>query len=165
MLTAMRDSTAEAWVWGGVYILLGVLIPFFYVVWLVKQGHITTIDVRVRKQRVQPLLMTASCAGLAWVALVLGAAPKMMTVLAGALWFEAVVILAITLRWKISVHAATAAGAATMAWALLGTPLPFLGVSLVVWSRVRLQRHTLSQTVTGLLLGFAIFFSAVTLMP
>ncbi len=152
--------------WGSIYVFLGVLIPFLYVVWLVKRGHITDIDVQFRKQRAQPLLVTVTCSGLAWLVLALGVAPTAMTILAGALWFEVVVIFAITLRWKISVHAATAAGATTMAWALLGTPLPLLlAVPLVAWSRVRLRRHTLLQTVVGALLGFAVFFAAAMLMP
>jgi membrane-associated phospholipid phosphatase len=139
--------------------------PFLYVAWLVKRGDITDIDVRLRKQRAQPLLVTITCTGFAWLVLALGVAPRVMTVMAGALWFQVVAIFIITLRWKISVHAATAAGATTMAWALLGTPLPFLvTVPLVAWSRVRLRRHTLLQTVAGALLGFTVFFAAAALV-
>ena len=165
-LIALKLSSARAWMWGSVYLLLGVMMPFLYVVWLVKRGNVTDIDVRLRKQRFQPLLVTITCTGLAWLVLALGVAPATMTVVVGALWFQAVAVFAITLRWKISVHAATAAGATTMAWVLLGTPLPLvLIVPLVAWSRVRLRRHTLPQTVAGAVLGFVIFSAAATLMP
>lgn len=165
-LTALKLSSARAWIWGGVYVVLGVLMPFLFVVWLVKRGDITDIDVQLRKQRIQPLLATIVCNGLAWLVLALAVAPATMTVVAGALWFQAVVVLAITLRWKISVHVATAAGVTTMAWALLGTPLPLvLTVPLVAWSRVRLRRHTVLQTVAGAFLGFVIFSTAATLIP
>lgn len=165
-LTAFKLSSARAWMWAGVYLLLGVLTPFLYVVWLVKRGDVTDIDVRLRKQRVQPLLVTITCTGLAWLVLTLGLAPSAMIVVAGALWFQAVAVFAITLRWKISVHVATAAGATAMAWAHLGTPLPLaLVVPLVAWSRVRLRRHTLPQTVAGALLGFVIFAAAATWLP
>jgi membrane-associated phospholipid phosphatase len=166
LLTAMKLSSPGAWLWGGVYALLAVLIPLLYVVWLVKRGDITDIDVQLRKQRFQPLLVTMTCTGLAWLVLALGVAPTTMTIVAGALWFQVVAIFAITLRWKVSVHTATAAGATTMVWALLGTPLPLmLAVPLIAWSRVRLRRHTLPQTVVGALLGFVIFCAATLLMP
>lgn len=32
MLTAAKISGQTAWIWGGVYVLIGVLIPFLYVV-------------------------------------------------------------------------------------------------------------------------------------
>jgi membrane-associated phospholipid phosphatase len=166
VLIALDLSSSWAWMWGGIYALLGVLVPFLSVVWLVKRGRITTIDVRLREQRVQPLLITITCTGLAWLVLTWGVAPTAMTIMTGALWFQAVTVFAVTLRWKISVHAATAASATTMAWVLLGTPLPFLlTVSLVGWSRVRLRRHTLPQTVAGALLGFIAFFVAAMVLP
>lgn len=165
-LTALKLSSARAWMWGGVYVLLGVLIPLLYVVWLVREGRVTDIDVQLRKQRAQPLLVTITCTGLAWLVLALGLAPSPMTILAGALWLQAVAIFAITLRWKISVHAAMAAGAMTMVWMFLGTALPMLlTVPLVAWSRVRLRRHTTAQTIVGALLGFVIFFPVAMLMP
>lgn len=165
-LTAVERSGPHAWIWVIVYLLLGVLSPFSYVVWLVKRGYVTDVDVQLRKQRAQPLLITILCTGVAWLVLALAGAPTEMTLVAGAIWFQVVVIFAITLRWKISVHSATAAGAATMVWALLGTPVPLLlVVPLVAWSRVRLRRHTVVQTVAGALLGFAVFLTAMALMP
>jgi len=165
-LTALKLATPGAWVWGGVYALLGVLLPFLYVVWLVKRGDVTDIDVRLRKQRAQPLLVTIVCNGLAWLVLTFGAAPPTMTIVAGATLLQVMAVFAVTLRWKISMHVATAAGATTMVWALFGTPLPFVfTVPLVAWSRVRLRRHSLSQTVAGALLGFFVFLAAAALLP
>jgi membrane-associated phospholipid phosphatase len=62
------------------------------------------------------------------------------------------------------VHTSAAAGAATVVWILLGTPLSLLIVPLIAWSRVRLRRHTLLQTVVGALLGFSVFLIALSLM-
>jgi membrane-associated phospholipid phosphatase len=83
--------------------------------------------------------------------------------LAGVLWFQMFVIYIITLYWKISVHCATAAGVTTVIWMLLGTSLPLLlVVPVLAWSRVRLRRHTLCQTIAGSVLGVAIFFAAIS---
>jgi membrane-associated phospholipid phosphatase len=152
-------------VWGGIYLVLAIMMPLLYLAWLVKRGRITDLDVRLREQRRRPLLVTIVCTGFAWLVLALGLASSIMTAVAVAVWVQVLLMLAVTLRWKISVHAAVAASATTVAWAFLGTPLPLLlGVPLVAWSRLGLRRHTLLQTVAGGLLGFVVFFAATSLL-
>jgi membrane-associated phospholipid phosphatase len=151
--------------WAGMYVSLAILTPLLYLFWLVRHGRVTDLDVQLREQRMRPLLFTIACNGAAWVLLILGAAPSLMVVLAGVLWVQMSAIFAITLFWKISVHCAAAAVAATLIWSLTGTPLPLLiGVPIVAWSRVRLRRHTVPQTVGGALLGIAIFMAGLCLV-
>jgi membrane-associated phospholipid phosphatase len=156
-MTAGALATPRAWLWAGIYIVLAILSPLLFLVWLVKRGDVTDLDVQLRVQRSRPLLFTMACGGLAWLALVAGAAPGRMIVLAGGITLQTVLLLGITLRWKISVHTATAAGVAVLACHLLQTPLPLLGVPLIAWSRVHLKRHTTAQTIGGGLLGATIF--------
>jgi len=164
-LTASTLPAPAAWMWASVYVFIAVLTPLLYLVWLVRRGKVADIDAQRREQRIHPLLVTVACLGAAWLLLALGAAPSALTVLAASLWLQIMAILAITLRWKISVHASAAAGAAMVAWALLGTPwLLLIGAPLVAWSRVRLRRHTPLQTIAGALLGWAIFWMAASLM-
>lgn len=166
ILTAFKVAGSEAWIWAAIYVSLGILIPFLYVVWSVTRGQITDIHIRLREERRQPLLVTLVCAGIGWLVLALGPAPAAMTTVAAALWLQVVVIFLVTLRWKISVHTVAAAGGATLAWTFLGTVLPFLlVVPLIAWSRVRLRRHTLPQTLAGVLLGSTVFFVATSLAP
>lgn len=166
MLMAFKIAGSEAWIWGAVYVVLGVLLPFLHVVWSVMRGQITDIHIRLREQRRRPLLVTLICAAVAWLVLVLGAAPAGMTTVAATLWLQVLLIFLVTLRWKISVHTAAAAGGATLIWTLLGTALPFLlVVPLIAWSRVRLRHHTLPQTLSGALLGSIVFFVATSLAP
>jgi membrane-associated phospholipid phosphatase len=135
-----------------------------YILWQVHQGQLSDLDIQLRKQRARPLLLSIACSGLAWLIMALSAAPVELAILAGALWLQMVVVMGITLRWKISMHSTAAAGAATVIWSLVGTPLPLLiGVPLIAWSRVRLHRHTLSQTVAGAALGFGVVFAALWL--
>jgi membrane-associated phospholipid phosphatase len=165
-LTASWVSAPGAWTWAVIYLLLAVLLPFLHVVWLVRRGQVTDLHLRVREQRIQPLLVTIASAGLGWLVLALAPAPAALTTIAAALWLQTAAILTITLRWKISVHTAAAAGATTIAWVLLGTALPFLlTVPLIAWSRIRLGRHTLLQTLVGALLGFIVFSMAASLLP
>jgi membrane-associated phospholipid phosphatase len=163
---ALVASTIEssAWMWTGGYALITVVVPLFYLVWLKQRGLITDLDVQVREQRTRPMILTLACGGVAWLVLFLGGAPAPMALLAGALWLQMLVICIITLHWKISVHCATAAGVATVLWMFLGASLPLLlGVPLIAWSRVRLRRHTLAQTIAGSVLGTAVFYTAIAL--
>ena len=164
MVTASQAADAKTLLWAAVQIALSVLAPFLHVAWLVQRGEITDIDVQLRKQRMGPLLVTVACTGLAWAGLWIGGAPATMVWLAGGMWFQGLLILGITSRWKICVHAAAAAAATTWISLLVDTPLPvLLTVPLVSWSRVRLKRHTVAQTLVGAALGFITFFTLWTL--
>ena len=161
-LTAARLASPGVWQWAASYVSLAVVAPMVYILWQVRQGRLSDLDVQLREQRARPLVLSVVCGGLAWLLLALGPAPTKMVVLAGGLWLQLVIVLGVTLRWKISMHSAAAASAATVAWSLLGTPLPLLiGVPLIAWSRVRLQRHTFGQTAAGALLGFSVFAAAL----
>jgi membrane-associated phospholipid phosphatase len=160
-LVAALVSTPRAWAWAGIYVCLAVVIPLLYLFWLLHRGLITDLDTQLREQRIGPLVFTIACTGWGWLVLLFGSAPSLMIVLAGALWLQMVIVLCITLRWKISMHCAAAGAAAAVMWALVGTPFPLLiGVPLIAWSRVRLRRHTVAQTIAGALLGFVVFMAA-----
>jgi membrane-associated phospholipid phosphatase len=60
-------------------------------------------------------------------------------------------------KWKISAHTATYT-AASMALTLLNMYFVvfFLLLLIVVWSRLKLKRHTIWQIIAGLILGLAI---------
>lgn len=163
-LTASTIATLRAWVWASVYVLLAIYAPLVNVFLLVRRGRVTDIDVCLREQRIRPLLFAIACSLVAWVGLMLGSAPRELLIIAGAVSLQMAIVLAITLRWKISMHCAAAAGAATVLWSLMGTPLPMVGVPIIAWSRVKLRRHTIGQTVAGSLLGLSVFLPVLKLV-
>jgi membrane-associated phospholipid phosphatase len=161
-LTAAVLASPGVWLWAMTYVSVAVMIPMVYILWQVRQGRLSDLDIQLRRQRARPLLLSIVCSGLAWLIMALSAAPLELAILAGALCLQMVIVMGITLRWKISMHSTAAAGAAAVVWSLVGTPLPLLiGVPLIAWSRVRLRRHTLSQTVAGAALGFAVVSAAL----
>jgi membrane-associated phospholipid phosphatase len=158
LLIASALSGGRAWAWAGIYVFLAVLVPLLHLAWLLHRGLVTDLDVQLREQRIRPLLFTVVCAGLAWAVLKLGVAPRQLVDVASALSLMMMIILSITLWWKISVHCAAVAMTAAVAWSLFGVVLPLLiGAPLMAWARVRLRRHTVAQTIAGLLLGLTIF--------
>jgi membrane-associated phospholipid phosphatase len=138
------------------YALLTVLLPAAYIVYLFKRGLVTDLHMRRRSERIRPTAFHIVCLLLVTIALLLAPdAPRMLRFLALLQTLQALLFLAITLSWKISAHAGTAALVATLTLLLYGPtlwPILFL-VPLIAWSRVRLGRHTVAQTVAGAVLG------------
>jgi membrane-associated phospholipid phosphatase len=64
----------------------------------------------------------------------------------------------ITRWWKISVHAAIAAGAATVLLVVFGPALLAVWplVAVIAWSRVQVGDHTTAQVLAGVALGVVV---------
>jgi len=166
MAYAAAVATEEAAVvsmWAAAYLALAILVPFLYLVYLVRCGEVTDLDVQRREQRPRPLLVAIATTGVAWLVLQFGGAPLPLRVLAGGAWSALVLLAAITLRWKISIHCAAAAGLAVLLWGTfnISPALPGAGVAAIAWSRWRLQRHTWAQTAAGIALGSAVYWVAL----
>lgn len=162
LLCAYADGASSAWAWASLSMALAVLLPAVYVLWLVRRGRVSDFDLFHRRQRLGPFVVTIMSTSAAWYLLQRGQAPLPLRLLTGAGCIQALLLLIITLRWKISVHSAAAAGLVVIAWLLFATAaLPFvLLLPLVAWSRLRLGRHTLPQTLAGTALGSAVFGAA-----
>ncbi len=147
-----------AWMWGAIYVAIGIVVPLAYLLYLVRRRRVTDVNVFLRAQRVRPLQVTLAAGMVAWLVLLLGGAPGLLVLVTGALEVIGVLNYLVTLRWKISMHTTIAAAATTFAWTMTGLAFPLLGVPLMAWSRVRLGRHTAAQTAAGGAAGFLVFF-------
>ncbi len=167
ILLSMTLTLPGIWLWSGLYVTLGMFIPLGYVIWLLSQGKVTDLDLQLREQRTGPFRVALSGLVLALVLMVLGRAPYPLLLLTGASLVQAVAVYCITLRWKISVHTSTAAGMTILMLSVVGLSAAPLAVTvpIIAWSRVKLRRHTLGQTVAGVALGSAIFMIVLLLLP
>lgn len=148
--------------WIALYLGLVVLLPAIYVAHLVARGEVSDFDLSRRSQRTRPFLATILAMALALVLLALGAAPAILQAVALAGLILCSVMLLVTLRWKISLHACCAASSAVLigaaaalglgAFALLWLAL----VPITAWSRVLLGRHDRAQVLAGAALGTAV---------
>ena len=152
-------NTRFAWSLVSFEIGFAILLPVLFISWLLRRGKISDFDVYLRRQRFWPYLFTVFCSlatlGLFWVL----NAPSLLLALAAAALAQIVAMFAINFFWKISAHAAGAAGFATLLFYIVGAAAfpVFLLIPLMIWSRLRLRRHTLGQTLAGALLGVLIF--------
>lgn len=147
------------------YLVVGVLLPVVYVLWLLKSGRITDFHLSDRRQRRGPFIasLIGGAAGLGLMAYL--GAPASFLAPISTLLAEILLLFLITLLWQVSVHTATTAGLVTFAclafgpaaacWALL--------VPLVAWARIFLRKHTLAQTVAGACLGSSCFLALYAL--
>jgi membrane-associated phospholipid phosphatase len=164
VLVGFLLSTATAWLWVLCYGLLTVAVPSLYVLVLYQRGMVSDIHLRIRTERIRPIFVTLAAAVTVWILLAAGDGPALLIALAGANAAQTVLFFAITLRWKISAHTASAATLAVLAaWGLVSiAAIPIvLSVPLIAWSRVRLEDHTPAQTVVGAVLGSLIFTIAL----
>lgn len=147
---------------------LTLLLPLGFILWLLQRGQVSDYNLTRREERFLPMLVSMTTALFGWLYLNQVEAPALLLALAATNLAQSVVYFFITLRWKVSIHSAVAAGLAVLGCAIAGETvwLLVLSVPLIAWSRVVLRRHTLAQTVVGaaigsLFLAFALLFYGV----
>jgi membrane-associated phospholipid phosphatase len=132
--------------------------PLIYIIIGVRLGKLSDIDVSRRTQRFGPFLFGIVSATIGFIVLSLTHGPRnLQTVMIIAI-FSGIIMMVITSWWKISMHASSLGGVATMLTVLYGAvmmPL-FLLLVLVSWSRVALRRHTVPQVIAGSLVGIVL---------
>ena len=132
--------------------------PTIYILVGVRIGKFTDADVSMRSQRTGPFLFGIASAALGLVTLFFTHGPKNLQTLLLITIVSGVVMMIVTLWWKISIHASSLAAAATLLTALYGNAiLPvFVLLIAVCWARGVLRRHTLGQVGAGSLVSIAL---------
>ena len=159
-------TTAEALLWTLVAIFLGSLVPLLYILLQVRRGRLTDRHVRVREQRLRPLLVATMSLLALLAVLVIGGAPRELVALVSALVLGLVIGTLVTLFWKISGHVGVVAGAVVVLALDVGPALLGLAplVLLVGWARVEVGDHTPAQALGGAGLGAVVAGVMFTLL-
>jgi membrane-associated phospholipid phosphatase len=163
VIAAAATRSTAAWPWAGAALTLGILAPIGYLLWLYERGLVSDLDVQRRAERPRPLAFTLTALAFSATALWLGSAPALLRGLSVAHLTQTTLVLAITLRWKISMHGAAIAACAALLLYLAGPQAApaLVAVPLVAWSRIRLRRHTPGQTVAGAALGGLVMWNVL----
>ena len=156
LLAAMRSgATPSTFLSVGGFLITGCVLPTVLTLVLVRRGHASAIDLRERGERLLPATVTAvGCAGAAWVLWRAGAPPGVCQ-LALAVSMQMALLAALTLRWKVSYHTASATalllvGRSVSPDGLLSFGLLLLAIG-IAWARVYQRRHTPAQVIVGAL--------------
>jgi hypothetical protein len=151
-------SGRDLLVWGGTALLFCAVVPVAVLIHGVRRGTLSDRHIGDRTQRARPLLLglTSVAAGLALLAAL--RAPAVLLAMIVVMFVLGAVCTVVNHWWKLSIHAACAAGSTTLLVLLFG-PVLHLGwllVAAVAWSRVEVRDHTWPQVVAGTLTGIPI---------
>jgi hypothetical protein len=136
--------------------LLAAAVVAGYVFLMRRRKRVGDFWISARAERLIPALVLLAAFVALLAALSLLDAPRDLFLLTLSMGLASAAVAAITLLWKASAHCAVA-GHAAAAGLLLGPPglIFLLALPLVVWSRVTLTAHTLSQALAGTAVGVA----------
>ncbi|MFI9837137.1 hypothetical protein ACIHFD_08895 [Nonomuraea sp. NPDC051941] len=125
----------------------------------VRTGRLDSHHIVDRARRTGPLVAAVAAVLVALALLVVMGAPTLLVATVTAMLVALAVTVPVTLRWKISFHAAVSAGTVVVfAHVLPAWPAAIAGaavVALVCWARVRLTHHTWPQVIVGAVVGMA----------
>ena len=160
-------DVAAALGWGLLIALTSSILPMGVVVWGARTGRWDGHHVRNRAGRLVPFLALIAMSLVGLGLLVALRAPWLLVALDVSMITALLVTGGITTRWKISMHAAVAAGAVAALVVLHGAEswLLLVLVIAICWSRVRLGDHTTAQVTAGAVTGLVFggpFFAALT---
>ncbi|WP_436499390.1 hypothetical protein [Actinokineospora sp. HUAS TT18] len=152
---ATDGHLGQTLLWGVVVALFSSVLPMLFIVRGARQGRWDGHHVRDREHRFLPLAVGLASTGVGLAILVIGGAPRAVIGLTVAMVATLAACIAVTTRWKVSLHAAVAAGAVVMIALMYGPWMLLLlaAVAWVCWSRVVLGDHTVPQVIVGALLG------------
>lgn len=141
-------------------------LPYAVMIWLARSGKVTDRFVRERRHRTPVLTATLVVFVLGAVAAMLLGAPARLMLVIGVAIAALVIVTAITLVWKISIHATLASFFAALQVYLFGWwgLLAFVLLAAVLWSRRVLRAHTNAQLAAGAALGLLLLLSYVWLV-
>lgn len=141
--------------WGLLGACFAAVLPVLFIRFGVRRGAWADRHLGVRQQRLVVMFFIAGSVLTGTLLMSVLGAPAAMVALIAAMVSTLVVLMALTVVWKVSVHAAVSSGSVLVLtlvygpWSLLGYPV----VALVGWSRVTLRDHTWAQAVAGTALG------------
>ena len=131
------------------------LLPLAIILFWAKKLN-TDRDISNRSDRYMPLIVGIVSYFIGFLICIFLNLDNFLTLLLLCYSVNTGVVLLFTTQWKISVHTTGLSGPVAALILLLGPVGSLLGIlyPMVIWSRVLLKKHTLSQAICGGVQGF-----------
>jgi membrane-associated phospholipid phosphatase len=156
------------------------LVPLGIIYTFRSMKFIQNFDISERKERIKPFIVIIGSyvAGLI-IFFLLHPQPNYLPVYFTSCYIiNAIVGSAITTRWKISIHSAGIASFSAIIIYLFETNLmaqnfifdhvlvwsSLIIIPIIMWGRIKLHLHTISQTIAGAVIGFIITYLELKIM-
>jgi membrane-associated phospholipid phosphatase len=135
--------------------IFGCVLPLIMVLGLLKLDIIKDFYAYDKETRSIPFLWTTFFYLLGVISLILVSSPPAVTALMTCYFVNGIILMLITFKWKISIHASGIISPFTaLVYLLGGVMLPLLLVVIpVAWARVELKAHTKMQVTVGAILS------------
>jgi membrane-associated phospholipid phosphatase len=155
---ASSPTPAMAVLWGGIAALFASVLPYAVILRGVRRGRLSNTNLSLRQERIRIGVVALASILLALAVLAALDAPAEMVALLASIAAGVACGWVITLWWQISVHAAIAAGAATVLLLVFGAALlaAWPLVVVITWARVQVGDHTPAQVLAGVALGIVV---------
>lgn len=141
--------------WTILYVLLSVISPCIYILYLKRKGSVGDFHITIMEERFKPLFLILLNTIFVFIILYLLNAPELLLVVVLTAIVQLGLFTLTTRRWKISGHCAAISSLSTLGLILFSThAMPIIAlVPAVAWSRVKLNCHTIYQSIAGIVLG------------
>jgi membrane-associated phospholipid phosphatase len=155
LMVAIYAGTSVIWRSISIFLLIGIGLPTSYVFWLVKKKIVSDFHIPIRSQRIRPMVFMLVTTLITLFLLIELHTPRFVMILSLVAFGQLIIIFMITLKWKISGHAAAVSTFSALCWLFYGSlaGFVFILIPIVIWARLRLKRHTPLQTLGGTVLG------------
>jgi hypothetical protein len=153
--------------WWAIAAFFASLLPLGFLIQALRRGNVSDWYVTRANERLVPFSVAAVSFGAAAVLMIVLSAPVELLAVTLAGMAGLFVAIALTPKWKLSMHTGSISGAVVVLamtfgpWALLSIPV----IPLVGWARTRVAHHTFGQVVVGGVIGAivaTVVFLAVT---
>ena len=136
------------------------LLPMAVIFYMFRRGQLGDMYAYERQTRFRPFMGAIACYLLGLITLLAASAPLLVLALMAGYMVNTIIMMLITLRWKISIHASGIAGPATFLVYAFGLQFWWMWLLIlpVGWARLKLRAHTPSQVVVGFFLTVALTY-------
>ncbi len=151
------NNAFYAIVWTAASLLFAATIGLF-VLYGVKRGMFSDFDISIKEQR-KPIFIFAAIVSILYFFIIFFLhGPKILMATLGALLLGVLIDSFVNRKIKASIHLAVYSAFAAVLGILYGGIFWFfvILIPLVAWSRIKLKRHSLTETIVGTILGLVI---------
>ncbi|MGN0097869.1 MAG: hypothetical protein ACI38Y_00905 [Candidatus Methanomethylophilaceae archaeon] len=155
LLSLTADTVSMAVISMVIAVMTSLVIPFTAIIYYSRKFGNGDGDISRREDRVRPFLVGISSYFLGVVLLYSVGAPWVCTVTMMSYATSTVIVMLISTKWKISVHATGLMGPTVLLAMVYDPVLAVLSLSIipVAWSRYVRRKHTPLQLIAGALFG------------
>ncbi len=158
LLCMEADTTSDVVLFSFISILFATIVPMIGVIVISKRTGNEDGDIVRKEDRMVPLAIGIASYLFGTSALLILDSPRIVWVAMLCYCVNTAVIMVITTKWKISIHAIGCVGPAMALAYVYGWQggLLIILLPIVVWCRYILRKHTPAQLAAGALLGFVL---------